>query len=193
MDGTLIDSDAAVVRAWRAWAVRYSVAEAAAVAAAHGGPAAGTVRRLAPHLGDVDVAAAAQLQLQLQYDDLADVVAAPGAHSLIAALARRRLPWAVVTSADRRLAAARLRAGGIKPPVLVTDDDVERGKPAPDCYLLAAARLGVPPAGCLVVEDSGAGIAAGAAAGMKVAALRGLVADVSINDLVALADLLDAG
>lgn len=192
MDGTLIASDGPVERAWKAWAARFGVAEAAAMAAAHGGPAAGTVRRLAPHLSDDEVVEAAQLQLRLQYDDLVDVTAARGARELLAVLGRRRLPWAVVTSADRRLAAARLRAGGIDPPVLVTDDDIEHGKPHPDGYLAAAARVGVAPAHCLVVEDSAVGISAGTAAGMSVAALRGLAADFSIAHLGELADLLDA-
>ena len=52
--------------------------------------------------------------------------------------------------------------------MLVTADQVARGKPAPDPYLLAAERLGVDPADCLVLEDAPAGIAAGRAAGMTV-------------------------
>ena len=52
--------------------------------------------------------------------------------------------------------------------MLVTADEVARGKPAPDPYLLAAARLGVDPGACLVFEDAPAGIAAGRAAGMTV-------------------------
>ena len=52
--------------------------------------------------------------------------------------------------------------------MLVTADQVDHGKPAPDPYLLAAERLGVDPAECLVLEDAPAGIAAGRAAGMTV-------------------------
>ena len=52
--------------------------------------------------------------------------------------------------------------------MLVSSDQVEHGKPAPDCYLLAAERLGVDPAACLVFEDAPAGIAAARAAGMTV-------------------------
>ncbi len=67
------------------------------------------------------------------------------------------------------LARARLAAAGLpEPGVLVTADQVARGKPAPDPYLLAAERLGVDPADCLVLEDAPAGIAAGRAAGMTV-------------------------
>jgi sugar-phosphatase len=143
MDGTLVDSDAAVERAWRAWAGEYGVDPDAALAIAHGRPAEYTVRELLPAADDdtVTTAAAAARQLELQYDDLSDIVPTPGATELVARLV---LPWAVVTSADRRLAAARLDAAGIVPPVLVTSEDVRAGKPDPEGYLLAAAKLHVP-------------------------------------------------
>jgi HAD superfamily hydrolase (TIGR01509 family) len=96
-----------------------------------------------------------------------------------------------VTSADRALAAARLRAAGAEPPVLVTVEDVAVGKPDPEGYLLAARLVGVHPARCLVVEDSRPGIEAAHAAGMTVAALRNLPGDVALADLRQLAELLD--
>jgi HAD superfamily hydrolase (TIGR01509 family) len=190
MDGTLVGSDAAVERAWRAWAREYGVAEADALAMAHGHPSESTARRLLPSLDDDAVLAAAQRQMDLQYDDLSDVHALPGTDELLDVLARLQLAWAVVTSADVRLARARLGAAGITAPVLVTVEDVGAGKPDPEGYLLAARRLGVPPEHCLVVEDSEPGIAAGHAAGMRVAALRGLSADVPLKGLGDLAALL---
>src|SRR4029450_7869561 len=89
-----------------------------------------------------------------------------------------------------RLAVARLGAPGIAPPLLVTSEDSARGKPHPDPYLVAADRLGVDPAHCLVVEDSQPGTDAGYAAGATIAALRGLHADYGIADLGDLADRL---
>lgn len=183
MDGTLVDSDGAVERAWRIWADRYGIDDDRVLAVAHGNPAETTVRRVAPHLTEAEVMAAATLQLELQYDDLTDLVPTPGAGELLAELDRRRLPWAVVTSADRRLARARLDAAGIAPPVLITVEDVTRGKPDPEGYLAAAARLGADPPSCLVVEDSPPGVAAARAAGMPVAALRGLRADLPLTTL----------
>ena len=190
MDGTLVDSDAAVARAWRTWSAEYGVDPDRAVEAGHGRPAEATIRLLLPHLSDVEVAAAAERDHELQYDDLADVVAMPGADRLLSTLDSRGLPWAVVTSADQRLAKARLTAAGITPPLLVTVEDVRRGKPDPEGYLLAAARLGVEPRACLVVEDSPAGLAAGRRAGALTAALRGLAGDVSLDGLDQLTDLL---
>ncbi|MET8123064.1 HAD-IA family hydrolase [Micromonospora sp. NPDC005189] len=187
MDGTLVDSDAAVERAWERWAVEYAVAPAAALAIAHGRPADQTIRRLLPSLDDPAVAAAAARQLALQYDDLSDVTATPGAHELLATLARLGLPWAVVTSADVRLAEARLGAAGIEPPLLVTVEDVRAGKPDPEGYLRAAALLDVPAARCLVVEDAEVGLQAGRAAGAMTAALKGLDGDLRLADLTQLA------
>jgi HAD superfamily hydrolase (TIGR01509 family) len=191
MDGTLVDSDAAVERAWTTWSAEYGLDAAAVLAIAHGSPSDRTVRRVLPLLDEDAVATAAQRQLDLQYEDLADVVATPGAEALLAALDRLDLPWAVVTSADVRLAKARLGAAGIDPPLLVTVESVRVGKPDPEGYLQAAARLGVDPGACLVVEDSDTGLAAGRAAGMPVAALRGLDGDLRLVDLGQLAHLLE--
>jgi len=75
----------------------------------------------------------------------------------------------VVTSAPRLLALRRLEAAGLPlPPLLVSAEDAPRGKPAPDCFLLAASRLGVTAGRCLVFEDAAAGIAAAEAAGCAV-------------------------
>lgn len=192
MDGTLVDSDAAVERAWRTWSAEYGADPEAVLAVAHGRPAEPTVREALPAADDETVAVAAARQLELQYDDLADVVPVKGATEL---LARLTLPWAIVTSADRRLAEARLNAAGIVlPPVLITAEMVRAGKPDPDGYLLAAAKLGIEPHRCLVVEDAEPGVRAGHAAGARVAALKGVPADLEITaltDLVALLDHVD--
>jgi HAD superfamily hydrolase (TIGR01509 family) len=191
MDGTLVDSDAAVERAWTSWAAEHGVDGDAVLAIAHGSPPDPTVRGMLPDLDERAVAVAAARQMDLQYDDLSDVVAAPGADVLLDALDELGLPWAVVTSADARLARARLGAAGIPdPPLLVTVEDVRVGKPDPECYLLAARRLGVDPTACLVVEDAEPGVVSGRAAGAVVAGLRGVPADVSIADLSELAELL---
>ena len=191
MDGTLVDSDAAVERAWVSWAAEYGVDPDAVLAVAHGSPGVQTIRRFRPDLDDRAVARIVARQLEKEYEDLSDVVAAPGAAVLLSTLDRLSLPWAVVTSADVRLARSRLGAAGLpEPPLLVTVEDVRVGKPDPEGYLLAAARLGFDPARCLVVEDAGPGVAAGRAAGAVVAGLRGIDADVAVADLGELAELL---
>jgi len=96
-----------------------------------------------------------------------------GARETLGALEHAR--WAIVTSCPRGFALVLLaRAGLPVPPLLVSADDVARGKPAPDPYALAAARLGVEPERTLVIEDSSSGVDAAHAAGMEaVYVLRG--------------------
>lgn len=96
----------------------------------------------------------------------------PGAPEMVATAAKR-VPIAVASSAPRRLIEAVLEATGLRPyfTALVSSEEVPRGKPAPDVYLEAARRLGVPAASCLGIEDSSNGIRAAAAAGMTVIAI----------------------
>ncbi|MGQ7351028.1 HAD family hydrolase [Quadrisphaera oryzae] len=190
MDGTLVDSRAAVERAWATWAREHGADVDQAVRCAHGGSAEDLVRLLLPGLTDREVDAGAARQLELQYDDVADVVAARGAREVVELVEELALPWAVVTNADLRLAQVRLRAAGVRAPVLVTVEDVPAGKPDPAGYRLAASRLGVPTSACLVVEDSAAGASAGRAAGAQVAGVGGLEADVTVADLVELGALV---
>ena len=191
MDGTLVTSDESVERAWTTWADEYGVDAVEVLSQAHGAPAESTVVRMLPGLDESARVAAAARQLELQYDDLDGVQAAPGAVEVLAALERLGLPWAVVTSADQRLAKVRLGAAGIAPPLLVTIEDISRGKPDPEGYLRAAELLGVDPQYCLVVEDAEVGLQAGHAAGALTAALKGLDGDVRLRDLHQLAALLD--
>ena len=90
----------------------------------------------------------------------------PGTIELLDALQAAGCPFAVVTSTSRQTAERHLAFGGIRArfDTLVTCDDVARGKPSPDIYLLAAERLGVRPQACVAIEDSNPGIAAAYAA-----------------------------
>lgn len=92
----------------------------------------------------------------------------PGLAALLDWLQARAIPRAVATSTQRPLALRKLRAAGLldRFDAVCTSSDVAHPKPAPDVYLLAAARLGVAPARCLVLEDSPTGVQAALAAGM---------------------------
>lgn len=92
----------------------------------------------------------------------------PGLDRLLTTLRARRLPYALATNSDQPYAGLCLEAGRVLAdfPVIVTRDQVAKGKPEPDLFLEAARRLGVPAAECLVLEDSMTGLAAGIAAGM---------------------------
>ncbi|WBU29428.1 HAD family phosphatase [Rhodopseudomonas palustris] len=91
----------------------------------------------------------------------------PGTCELLDALDDAGCPVAVVTSSSRKTADMHLTLAGIRARfgTILTRDDVAHGKPAPDLYLLAADRLGVPPAHCVAVEDSSVGVASAFTAG----------------------------
>ncbi len=189
-DGTLVSSLASVDRCWTQWAQEYGVSpEEFARIGLHGRPAAEIAADLLP--AEAVPGAVARIE-QLEVDDVPNggAVLLPGTAEFLAALPADR--WAVVTSATRRLAEARLGAVGILPKTLVTADDITRGKPDPEPYLLAARQLGVDPARCVVFEDAPAGLQAGRAAGMTTVALatthqaRELTADLVVDDLSAL-------
>jgi HAD superfamily hydrolase (TIGR01509 family) len=99
----------------------------------------------------------------------------PGARELLAEVAGAGIPHALVTSSARQIMDAALTATGMRFPVTVCSEDVRRTKPDPEPYLLAAARLGVPPPGCVVLEDSPNGVAAARAAGCPVIAVPSVV------------------
>jgi len=181
MDGTLVDSGASVVRAWHWTAERLELPFALFEPYLHGIPADQVLDRVGPFVpAEVRTSVVAEM-LARQASDTDGVVAVPGALGALAALPSDR--WAVVTSADRTLATSRIRAAGLPlPACLVTAELTSVGKPAPDPYLYAAARLGVSPADCLVVEDSPAGVRSGRAAGCEVLGLRTSVADLADVD-----------
>ena len=161
LDGVLIDSSAPTVRSWRAWGERHGLDGEALQAGNHGRPARAVIAELLPA---AQVDEEAERLTEAETEDTDGVVAYPGAREVLA-LGR----VAIATSCTAPLARARLAAAGLPvPDVFVTADQVERGKPAPDPYLLAAERLGVDPAACVVLEDAPAGIEAGRAAGMTV-------------------------
>ena len=104
------------------------------------------------------------------YEEVVDagVPHRPGIVALLDWLDRHGLPRAVATSTRRPLALRKLRRAGLldRFHAVCTSSDVPAPKPAPDVYLLAAQRLGVAPAQCLVLEDSPTGVRAALAAGM---------------------------
>lgn len=168
MDGVLVDSTPAVARVWTIWAEAHGFDPEAVVRKAHGRPSLATIRELLPN-GNHE-AENREVERQ-EIEDIADVVALPGALDLLQFIPQKR--WAVVTSATRALAEVRLRAAGLpSPDHLVTATDLQRGKPFPDPYLKGAEILGMAPADCVVAEDAASGVRSAKAAGARVLALR---------------------
>jgi mannitol-1-/sugar-/sorbitol-6-phosphatase len=168
MDGVLMDSTPSVERVWRAWATAHRLDPDDVARQAHGRRSIETVRALTP---DLDAEKENVLVEQMEIDDKDGVTALPGVTELLRLLPSER--FAIVTSATRPLAVARLGYAGIPVPLnMITAEDVIHGKPSPEPFLKGAALLGVAPSACLVFEDTPAGIAAGRAAGMQTIALE---------------------
>ncbi|MBZ5490899.1 MAG: HAD family hydrolase [Acidobacteriia bacterium] len=168
MDGVLMDSTPSVERVWRTWAAKHGFDPERVASLAHGRRSVETIRAVAPQL---DAEKENIVVEQMEIDDKEGVTALPGAAELLTHLPPDR--FAIVTSATRPLAVARLGYAGIPVPRhMITANDVIHGKPSPEPFLKGAALLGFVPAECLVFEDSPAGIASARSAGMKAIALQ---------------------
>ncbi|WP_141204727.1 HAD-IA family hydrolase [Streptomyces griseorubiginosus] len=167
MDGTLVNSDAVVERIWRRWAAQHGLDGDEVMKVVHGRQGHASMALLLPGRPVEQNLADNTRLLAEETADMDGVVAVPGAPEFLASL--RGLPHALVTSADVPLSTARMAAAGLTlPEVRITAESVGASKPDPEGFLKGAAELGVAPADCVVFEDSGAGIAAGKAAGMRV-------------------------
>jgi sugar-phosphatase len=191
-DGVLVDSHRVVELAWAQLADEYSLDLDAMMAVLPGRPASATVNDF--------VVPERRAEAQARIDEIelglaAEVTGIPGARALLESLDRST--WVVATSGGRELTLAKLRAAELPdPPALVTADDVRRGKPDPEPYLLAASLLSLPASRCAVFEDSVAGLEAARAAGAGVVVGVGPVAresglaDVVVADLTEVPGLL---
>ena len=166
MDGVLINSTPAVARVWGRWARQHGFEPAAVIAKAHGRPSLMTVQEYLP---DADHELENRVVERMEIEDLDGIVPLPGAAELLTSLPPDR--WTIVTSATRALADVRLHAAGLPAPKsMITATDIRHGKPHPEPYLKAAAKLGFVGEDCIVVEDAISGIRAGKAARARVIA-----------------------
>lgn len=162
MDGTILNSIAAAENVWAKWASSHGIDIKTFLPTIHGRRAIDTIASL--NLPGVNVATEAAYITQAEIAEVEGIQQIPGAAAFLNQIPPSK--WAVVTSAPRELALTRLKAAGLPiPTLLITAEDVEQGKPKPDCYLLAAKRLGVSCADCLIFEDAEIGIAAALACG----------------------------
>ncbi|MET7568715.1 HAD-IA family hydrolase [Streptomyces sp. NPDC005492] len=186
MDGTLVDSHAVVERIWRRWSERHGLDADEVMKVVHGRQGYASMALLLPGRPMEQNHADNARMLAEETADVEGVVPILGAAEFLASL--RGLPHALVTSADVALSTARMGAAGLElPEVRITAESVGASKPDPEGFLKGAAELGIAPADCIVFEDSGAGIAAGRAAGMRVVGVGPQAgfhqADVVVRDL----------
>jgi len=170
MDGTLVDSTAAVERIWGRWATRHGVDFADFAHTMHGRRAVDIMRAMAPADRELDLDSEVAQIDEEEVVEVEGIVPIPGAARLLASLPPEN--WALVTSARPELARARMGAAGLPmPEIVVTANDVVHGKPHPACFLKALERLDVSACDAVVLEDAAAGMEAGRAAGCRIIAL----------------------
>lgn len=173
LDGTLVDSLPAVERAWISWALSRGLAPQEVLAFIHGKQAITSLRHFMPGESEERIQREFLKLEQMEASDTEGVTALPGAHVLLSELNRQNIPWAIVTSGSVPVAHARHGAAHLpRPAVFITAEQVKRGKPQPDAYLLGAERLSLAPEDCVVVEDAAAGVMSGLAAGCQVIAVN---------------------
>lgn len=161
LDGVLIDSRAMIESRWRAWADEHNIPFERVKSVYHGRPSVEVIREVAPHL---DAEFEAEKRRTESARDLDQLALFRGAASLVQTVPDGQ--WTIATSGTYETASARLETVGLREPkTLVTADDVERGKPAPDPYELAAQRLDAPPNRCVVFEDAPVGVESAQRAG----------------------------
>jgi mannitol-1-/sugar-/sorbitol-6-phosphatase len=169
MDGTLVDSTRVVEVAWGRWAARHAIPLEQVLSFSHGRPTIATLEQFLPGLDHSE-----ELEELSRFEETQTegILAVPGALEVIRALETVHCPWAIVTSAWRKLAETRVVAAGLPlPRVLVPADEIRNGKPDPEGFLRAAEQLGIAPEECVVFEDTRPGIEAGLSAGMQVVGL----------------------
>lgn len=173
LDGTLVDSLPVVERSWCKWGDRFGIPHDEILGFIHGKQAITSIRHFMPGRSEEDIQAEFRFLEQIEATDIDGIVALPGALNLLNTLNEAGIPWAIVTSGSIPVAHARHRAAGLPmPKVFVTAEQVNKGKPAPDAYLLGAELLGIPAQQCAVVEDAPAGLLSGLAAGCRTIAVN---------------------
>ncbi|KAM7209310.1 Haloacid dehalogenase-like hydrolase [Naviculisporaceae sp. PSN 640] len=172
MDGTIIDSTAAVEKHWAAIGDDIGVSPEVILQTSHGRRSIDILKILAPEKATWEYVQHMEGRLPKLYGD--DAVEIPGARSLLLDLISKSAPWAIVTSGTIPLVTGWLGVLDLPHPEhLITAESVENGKPDPACYNLGRTRLSLtsPDKQVLVFEDSPAGIRSGKAAGCKVIGL----------------------
>jgi len=179
MDGTLIDSTASVQKAWEYWGSLHQHLNIPEILhSSHGIRTIDNLRRYNPEIPEGDLQARVnEFEMSIvksakeaEARGETGIVLLPGVKEILQSLGDKH--WAISTSATHAYADGALEAVHItEPPVFVTADDVPRGKPFPDPYLIAARQLGVDVTKCIVVEDAPSGVMSGKAAGAKVVAV----------------------
>ncbi|WP_340615526.1 HAD-IA family hydrolase [Xenorhabdus entomophaga] len=169
MDGTLIQSLSEVESIWSKWCEMHNIPVKKVLEICHGVRSVDVILSVAPYL-NVEEQIQILNDLEIEYSNTA--IPLPGAKDFLHSL--DLCPWAVVTSASKRVAYHRMKICDLNiPDLIIGSDDVLNGKPHPEPYLMAAKYLNVAVEDCLVFEDAKAGVQSALTAGCKVIQIGG--------------------
>jgi len=170
MDGTLVDTERLYRQAWFVAADKWGVTATEdfrqAMAGLPQAPAVQVIHRFHPTVDDPT--AFYEFGMNWVWTQVKQhLPLRPGAREILAYFRDRGMRIALASSSWRAMILDNLTNGGLLPyfDAIISGEDVKRGKPAPDIFLLAAERLGLAPEDCYVLEDSVSGARAGVAAG----------------------------
>lgn len=170
MDGTLFDTETLFQNEWNHIASEMGVTLPANFKYEICGTSGEPMDRILEKYYHVDKGTPIQKLCKARVSELLkkEVPLKPGVESILSFFQEKNLPMAIGSSSPLPLIRQNLEVTGLTPyfQALASGDEVERGKPSPDIFLLAAEKLGVPPSECLVFEDSPNGIRAASNAGM---------------------------
>jgi beta-phosphoglucomutase len=180
LDGLLIDSERISRDIWNTTAAEFNRTIDEIYPRLIGTGMARTDEILAEYFGDADLVARMRVrkrEIEADYLSQNAIPTKPGAVEILVTARSLGFKSALATGSVRASVDAKIRPHNIEShfDAFVCGDEVLRGKPAPDIFLEAAARLLVEPAECVVFEDSMAGVDAACAAGMRVVAIPDLV------------------
>lgn len=174
LDGLMIDTERAARRAWQRAASDFGYTMDGALFTRVSGRSGDDVRRIMLEtLGEGFPYAKIRQRRDsylMEAFEAGEIGPMPGLYDLLETIDALGLDAAIATSGSREITPLKLSALGLRDEfgIVVCGNDIEQSKPAPDIFLEAARRLGVPPAHCVVLEDSPAGARAAHAARMRV-------------------------
>ncbi|EMY7536153.1 HAD-IA family hydrolase [Salmonella enterica] len=164
LDGTLVDSGSCIERLWTYWAEKNHIDVNYVLSVIHGRTVSETLKLISPYFYNQKCIDEIEF---LAMEALSHVSPIPGVIDVLKKIPMNKV--AIVTSGVKTVSMRSLMGAGIPVPnIMITAEDVSRGKPDPEPYLKAASRLGVNPDNCLVFEDANSGIRSAIAAGMSV-------------------------
>ncbi|HGP2346273.1 TPA: HAD-IA family hydrolase, partial [Salmonella enterica] len=163
LDGTLVDSGSCIERLWTYWAEKNHIDVNYVLSVIHGRTVSETLKLISPYFYNQKCIDEIEF---LAMEALSHVSPIPGVIDVLKKIPMNKV--AIVTSGVKTVSMRSLMGAGIPVPnIMITAEDVSRGKPDPEPYLKAASRLGVNPDNCLVFEDADSGIRSAIAAGMS--------------------------